>query len=268
MTIPKDRLESWAKPGKNEVSKATYAKMRNVVEDNISNVEIFLQGSYANSTNVRDNSDIDIVVILKDGIYNSNKDEDVKHARDFLYENIQGKNNFQFLKGNKTVKYKGNTNYVPADLVPCIQYSADKQDGIIIYDHKTMNYIINYPKQHKANGEEKSSDTDGNFKKTVRMFKNARNFAIEKNILNKNICPSYYLECLLYNVKNSKFSGNESEMFYNTIKALYDNRYALHDLRKQNEIQPLFQKDFGWNVNDACTSIEKIAYIWDNWGKI
>lgn len=268
MGIPLYKLQNWAKPGKNEMSKDTYAKMRNLIENNINNVEIFLQGSYANSTNVRDNSDIDIVVILKDGTYDTYNGNDVRNARDFLHRNLHGKNNFQFEKGKKTVKYKGNTNYVPADLVPSVQYDADGHEGIVIYDHGTMKYLIGYPKQHKANGEAKSGDTDGNFKKAVRMFKNVRNYAVDKRILSGNVCPSYFIECLLYNVKDSMFSGNEQDVFFNVMKALYENRSSLSGSDRMNGIQPLFEGDNSWNVHDACQTIEKIAYLWENWGRV
>jgi len=268
-SIPRDKLEKWANPGKNEMSKDTYAKMRKVIEDSVSNVDVFLQGSYANSTNVRDNSDIDIVIIFKDWRYDLFGNTDVRNTRDFLYTNINGKSNFQFTKGYKTVKYKGATNYVPADLVPSIPYSAEGHEGIVIYDHKNGRNIVNYPKQHKSNGKNKSGDTDGNFKKAVRMFKNARNYAVDKRLLNENTCPSYCLECLLYNVKNTVFSGNESDVFYNVLKALYDNRNNLSGYDRQNEIQPLFGGIYPcWDINSARNSIEKIAYLWNNWGKI
>lgn len=267
--IPQDKLVNWAKPGKNEMSKDTYAKMRRVIEDNVSNVEVFLQGSYANSTNVRDNSDIDIVIIFKNGTYNSYGNNDVRYTRGSLYDNIHGKNNFQFTKGYKTVKYKGAQNYVPADLVPSVPYSAEGPEGIVIYDHKIGRNIVNYPKQHKSNGEAKSGDTSGNFKKAVRMFKNARNYAVDKRPLNENACPSYCLECLLYNVKNTVFSGNESDVFHNVLEALYFNRNNLSGSDRQNEIQPLFGgTNPCWDLSNARVSIEAIAHLWNNWGNV
>ena len=269
VAIPKDKLESWARPGKNEMSKDTYAKMRTIIENNVVNVDVFLQGSYANSTNVRDNSDIDIVVVFKDYTYRSYWNTDVKNARDTLYNSINGKNNFQFTKGHKTVKYGGNQTYVPADLVPCVQYSTNGHDGVIVYDHRTRRNIISYPKQHKTNGESKSGDTNGNYKKAVRMFKNARNYAVNKRIITESTCPSYFLECLLYNINNDMFSGNESDIFYNVLKVLYDNRHSLSNLKRQDEIQSLFDGTASsWDVNDARLFIEEIAHIWDNWGKI
>ena len=64
MSIPLEVLQKWAKPGKNEMSKQTYSALRDVLLKKLDSPQpnIYLQGSYRNSTNVRDNSDIDIVV--------------------------------------------------------------------------------------------------------------------------------------------------------------------------------------------------------------
>lgn len=246
--------------------------MRKLIEDNVEDVEVFLQGSYANSTNVRDNSDIDMVVI-----YNGSWDrpswslfENVRDKRDHLYNAINGKNNLQFTRKSKSVRYEGSADYIPADLVPCIRHkNTEGHDGVKIHDHRRYTSIISYPKQHKENGKIKSKDTDGNFKKAVRMFKNARNYAVDKRLLNEDACPSYCLECLLYNVKDDSFSGDESDIFYNTLKILYDSRHNLHNLKRQNEIQNLFGGgDSCWSTSNAAKSIEGIAQVWDKWGDI
>ena len=64
MPIPSEVLQKWSKPGKNEMSKQTYAVLRELLFDrlDVPRQNIYLQGSYRNSTNIRDNSDIDIVV--------------------------------------------------------------------------------------------------------------------------------------------------------------------------------------------------------------
>jgi len=148
MAIPIDKLKNWSNPGKNENSQATYAKMRKIIEENIENNDVFLQGSYANATNVRDNSDIDVVVVLKNWKYNTSTNKDVKLARDHIYNALNGKGGFQFIKGNKTVKYKGSVNFVPADIVPCVEYNEKNYNGIVIYDHLKNTNIVNYPKLH------------------------------------------------------------------------------------------------------------------------
>ena len=287
MPISSEVLIKWSKPGKSENSKITYEKLKNVINSKCNgNYEIFLQGSYNNDTYIKENSDIDVVVLNEDVLICNNLSmikgnlNDLSSFKSLLYYRIQSANNFIFTLGNKTIKYVGNTNYVPADIVPCACYketAKSVQMGTIIYDTKLRKYFINYPKQHYNKGVSKSNKTNGNFKKAVRMFKNARNDAVKKRLLQtEDIAPSYFLECLIYNIPNDCFNGNEYDIFYKSIYWLYHNKNLLSNMKCQNEIQNLFGYDNPnkkiiynkWNTGDAITFINAIASLWDNWGKV
>lgn len=72
MGIPIEVLQKWSAQGKSENSKNTYAALRKVIDDRYgANVEIFLQGSYHNATHVKENSDINVVVIHKNLVVNN-----------------------------------------------------------------------------------------------------------------------------------------------------------------------------------------------------
>jgi len=285
MAIPIDILIKWANPGKSDNSKITYDKLKNIIESKIDgNYEIFLQGSYHNTTHVKENSDIDIVVLNKNivvhGTYNGIQGnlDSLKNYKATLFSQIQRSQNFYFNLGNKTIKYSGNLNYVPADIVPCGCYKGatiGSEWGTILYDSHSHKYFINYPKQHYDNGVLKSQQTNQNFKKTVRMFKNARNTAVKKGLLKtEDIAPSYFLECLIYNVPNDCFIGNESQIFFHTLDWLNKNTVMLKNMKCQNQIQKLFGYEESnitynkWNVSDAITYINAIIKLWNNWGKI
>ena len=286
MAIPFQTLEAWSKPGKSENSKVTYEKLYNIIDSRmISNYEIFLQGSYHNTTHVKENSDIDVVVLNKNIIIENTlywlrgNLEDLKNWKSNLFYKIQGAQNFNFTLGNKTIKYVGNSNYVPADIVPCGCYKSaviGSQLGTILYDSNSRKFFINYPKQHYENGVLKSQQTNSNFKKTVRMFKNARNYAVRKGLLrNEKIAPSYFLECLIYNVPNSCFNGNEQDIFYNAARWLLQNTHIFSNMKCQNGIQKLFGYDDNnmltynkWSTSNAITFINAIANLWDNWSRL
>lgn len=286
MSIPLDVLVKWSRPGKSENSKNTYEAMKRVLNNRLgSGYDVFLQGSYHNNTHVKDNSDIDVVVVDKNIIITNNflnilgSLDKLKNFKNSLFNSINNASNFNFSLGNKTIKYDGNINYVPVDIVPCGYYNTswDKNTlGTILYDSKLGKYFINYPKQHYQNGANKNELTKQNFKKTVRMFKNARNHLANKGLIaNENIAPSYFLECLVYNVPNTLFNDNEQDTFYNVISWMYNNRYGISVLKCQNGIQDLFgNMDNGpiiynkWNANNARLFIEKLAYLWDNWGAL
>lgn len=64
MAIPRAQLETWANPGALTTSAAAYASIRNTLLKSTSPVanlglDIYRQGSYANSTNIYGDSDID-----------------------------------------------------------------------------------------------------------------------------------------------------------------------------------------------------------------
>lgn len=286
MSIPSDVLINWSKPGKSDNSKITYEKLGSVINSKLyDNHELFLQGSYHNTTHVKENSDIDVVVLNKNIVINNTlyglqgNLEDLKNWKSSLFYKIQGSQNFNFSLGNKTIKYSGNISYVPADIVPCGYYKSaviGSQLGTILYDSYSRRYFINYPKQHYENGVLKSQQTNGNFKKAVRMFKNARNRAVKKGLLqNEDIAPSYFLECLIYNVPNSCFNGNEQDIFYNATRWLLQNKHIFSNMKCQNGIQKLFGYDDynmltynKWSTSNAITFINAIANLWDNWGRL
>jgi len=101
-----------------------------------------------------------------------------------------------------------------ADVLPAVQfknytyfYAANNEgfdEGLEFVD-TAGNYTVNYPKVHIKNGEAKNSQqqTNGHYKPAVRMFKNARNRAVERGFFRDGGAPSYFVECFLFNVLNS-----------------------------------------------------------------
>lgn len=70
MTISEAQLEVWANQGAVVLSKQTHESIRLALAADSSLIkgkdyEIYLQGSYRNTTNIRGDSDVDIVVELK-----------------------------------------------------------------------------------------------------------------------------------------------------------------------------------------------------------
>ena len=147
-------------------------------------VTIFIQGSYANNTCVRGESDVDIAVVHENnfeyafGEKFSGSTTD-KRATAIAFKNTVErtlKNRFPGYvhRKNKSIKVDGNTYRKQADTVPCLSmhyfyrshlndYLSFK-DGIVIYaDDGTI--IRNFPKQHIANGKAKNVSTNHYYKK-------------------------------------------------------------------------------------------------------
>lgn len=172
-----------------------------------SDYETFLQGSYRNTTGVADINDVDIVALHKDvysGIF-SGRIWEPKVSWDSVFSGIQSRLEASpHYKGRTTVGDKCitvNTNF-KADVVPAVMISDVESDPIAICSRRTYTERKNYPRVHYQNNVTKQSATASAYKPTVRMFKRwTRNW-----FHGTKIAPSFYVECLIYNVPNYHFS--------------------------------------------------------------
>lgn len=249
--------------------------------------EVYLQGSYANSTNVRYDSDVDIVVQLNSTFFSDKSqlsdNEKILHQlshSDSLYKFDQFKLDvFEALKselsdhvhwGDKCINIDGNTYRVEADIVPCLQYrlykrfiSHDQQhfvDGMKFFDTSNNKEIINFPKIHLENCEAKNIDTDGKFKDVVRIYKNMRNNLIDSGSITDAVMPSYFIENLLYNCSSQCFNGNYTNCMLKTLQFIFD---AIQSGRITgfvcaNEQDTLISQKT-WNLRDLVTGINIMA---------
>ena len=257
-----DLLIGWSDSGKSEYDTNAYNRFREVIYRNFFVDEIFLQGSYVNSTGVFNSSDVDIVVVCSGYYIDSyNWKTDLRRLKYDMYDAIEGSYNFHFEMGRKTIKYPGSSKYSPVDILPCIRYT-DKfgNEGIAFYDHPRRTHVINYPKQHRDNGIEKNKRTGGSYKKTVRTFKNLRDRLIDEGGIRQKTVPSYYLECLLYNVPDDCYEGYVPDSFFSVLDWLLTNKESAHNMYCQNEIHHLFNSFNGWNVKDYYTFLNTIQW--------
>jgi tRNA nucleotidyltransferase (CCA-adding enzyme) len=69
MGIPESQLQTWSHQGAVTTAKTTHESIRNALAANTSPIrdksyEVYLQGSYKNTTNIRGDSDVDVVAQL------------------------------------------------------------------------------------------------------------------------------------------------------------------------------------------------------------
>jgi len=285
MPIPESQLETWSRIGAVTTAKETHESVRNALKayDWPSDVqyEVYLQGSYKNDTNIRGNSDVDIVVQLN-SISRSNLLEDreinskliiVSDAwREVVLKVLRNRYGYSKVsEGKKALKVK--TPYLPADVVVCLQYRKypdrprsedDFVEGMTFWVPFENRWVINYPKLHYENGVKKNQDTNERYKPTVRMFKNARTYLIERKVIPVDLAPSYFLECLLYNVPKDKFSSNLQSTFCNVITWLWKADFS--QFVCQNEQLPLFgNTPEQWSEDKARRFLEAMVNLWANW---
>ncbi len=305
MSIPQSQLETWANQGATVTSKSTHESIRNAlsheqspIAEKISkgNVNVYLQGSYKNDTNIRGDSDVDLVAELNT-VFSHNAHElpieqQALHDRHYskadynwsdfrkdvvtALENYYGKNLVDST-GNKSIKLLPSNGRLKADIVPVIRYRKYKyfygsdnhncEFGVKMYHGTTGAGIINYPEDHYQNGVTKHQDTSNKFKHIVRILKNARSYAVEKKLLGKDKAPSYFLQCLIYNVPDTYFSGDYSTVVPSVLS--YLSSVSLEKFVCQNKQTSLFGINSDqWNVADAKETITALIQLWNNWYNI
>ncbi len=242
-----------------------------------------MQGSYANHTNISNNSDVDIVVELQSvfgrDITQLSDEEKVKYEQSFSDALITFKEYKEALllalvKTFKNIEPHAKCLRIPesygkvnADVVPCFSFrfykrflSLSDQDfvpGIKFYDTDENTQIINYPKLHLKNCESKNIDTDGVFKKVVRIFKNIKRELEETGDLQKGLAPSYFIENLIYNCSSPCFDGDLFNSTIVTMQFLFDavKSNRIGGFQCANEQDSLFTNN--WDLNDAITYLNK-----------
>ena len=96
------------------------------------------------------------------------------------------------------------------------------------------------------------------------MFKNIRNHLEKNYYLPDSLAPSYFLECLLYNVPDRKFGGSFQDTFCNVINWLVEANF--NDFVCQNEQSSLFgDTPEQWSIHQAKEFIQNLVRLWNDW---
>ncbi len=228
-------------------------------------IKILIQGSYANNTNIKEDSDVDIAVIMEYpfwsefrtgvkasmyGFIDSNRS--LKDFKDEIEKALKDKFKFGVKRGNKSIKVNGNTYRVDADVVPCGRFRDYRSD---FYFNKNNHIrgiqlepddggiIINFPEQHILNGISKNKRTNFAFKKMVRIMKHIRG-NMESDYDSAKKVGSFQLESLIWNIPSDVFKkyGILRYDFGEIVSYLYKNQDKFLTFKEVNNIKPLFPR--------------------------
>ena len=292
MCIPESQLSKWSDHGPQDASKRTHETIRKVLSEYSwpqgVTYDFYLQGSYRNDTNLRGDSDVDVVLELQSAFHH-NADSLSSWERDLLKPSFSpsaytwddfrrdtlkalesGFGKKYVGQGNKSIKVKAGPQRLAADVVVCLTYRNytsyySYMEGITFYALQDKRWIINYPKKHYENGAAKSRYTWDRYKRTVRMFKNARNHLESEGLIGADLAPSYFVECLVYNAPDGAFKHGFQDTYCAVIDWMID--IQLDDMLCQNRHQCLFgQSPEQWDVDDAETFIDGLVELWNDWG--
>ena len=282
MTVSKADAQAWTAVGSQDAAKRAYDSVKKALRDSKAlakyildvDYEVFLQGSYANSTNTRGDSDVDVVVMLTSTYMPDTSHLSVVQKSNFEARRVPGSTTpLQFRldveaalreyypasrveSRNKCLFVAKSDGYVDADIVPVLQervFTTFNPDGSSRYVEGIRIRplsgpdIVNFPKVHLANGQAKNEKCRGSYKPTVRQVKRLRRLAVDRGVVRKGVAPGYLLECLVSNAPNDLFDSDDA-MRLIKVMAFRQNQ-SPEELRDRilscDGINTLFQTDPG-----------------------
>lgn len=237
-------------------------------------IKIFVQGSYANNTNVRTQSDVDIAVVqeeifrtrYRENTYLPQCDADygfvtvprpAKSFKDEVQACLIEAFGEDVERKNKSIKVHGNTYRKDADTVPSFRlrdYTNDYEKnpenyvgGIAIVPDDGSGTIINYPEQHILNGKRKNEATHFYYKKMVRILKKMRYLMKDDYYSSADRVSSFALESLLWNLPDDLYIENGIYRmvfaFDHLIEYVRRHYQELSGFKEANGIKDLFKNE-------------------------
>lgn len=296
-----DIFASWAQPpsqteeGRIENAITAIRKALNADDFLASNTKVFVQGSYRNRVNVRQESDIDIGVLYTGESFGVNypegkTDNDFKNTNsDYSYLDFKnaistaliayfGKSSVT--RGSKAFDIHANSYRVDADVVPLFihrRYSKDgsyicgvqlrADDGSITVNWPERLYDqANWPEQHYENGVAKNTETSRNYKGVVRILKKLRCVMDDACIKEAKPIKGFLVECLVWNVPPSSLNrATWDESVQAALSHLWENTKSINTCNDWGEVSEL---KYIFRGSPASKLTEAHAFIDNAWSYI
>lgn len=222
-----DQLSGWTSPSSDtekEKQERTERMIRQAIDGHAPfancDLKVYAKGSYANNTNVRSDSDVDIAVECTDVVYWEEAELGL-HApgqkyggawtptklRSELLASLKAKfGDAVDSTGTTAIQVNSGSARVDADVVPCFSYNyymkQEVRHGTKIFKTDGSS-IVNYPAQQLEYGITKNKRTGYAYKKAARLLKRIENVMADDNVFHE--LPSFFVECLAFNCPDSLF---------------------------------------------------------------
>jgi hypothetical protein len=164
--------------------------------------EIFGQGSRVNNTHLGQGSDVDLVLMLTTPAPGYGWEEFRDDVLTVLGESYTVRMGRRCLNVDDPGSLFGEM----VDVLVAIEHrwypvpGADFYEQGVFFRDQDGRPIVNFPRQHRRNGDAKDRWTGGRFKEAVRTAKRARRLGGADLMIDGWLAPSYLIECLLFNV--------------------------------------------------------------------
>lgn len=226
------------KTARNNYTNEGYAYYYELKDSDSSTITVLIQGSYANNTNIKRYSDVDVSVIYN-SIIPISLEKYFMNFKENIYKALYIKFGSDVKRKNKSIRVDGNTYRKSIDVVPAFSISGNIENGIqFITDDGDK--IVNYPLKQIHNENSKNKNTNYKFKKYVRIFKNIKADMENSSISSAKKIGSYQVESLVWNVLDEVFTKyitlgygvDEIISYLVTHKYLIDSYYESNGIKK------------------------------------
>ncbi len=249
-----------------------------------SNVRVFVKGSYANKTNVRRDSDVDIAVEWTSWAYITRVNDAEKYSWQQLGVTLGGDGPSpseyrQWISDALVIAFGGAAVDVTGKTAITVTKSSTTLDADVVPSFRLKRYTIlgatpdvgnrvyrtdegtitNWPDQHKANSIAKNTATTKRYKQLVRALKRLENDMLSVGLL-KDEVQGYFIECLLYNLPNGGFGttsykNTALDLLAKLWQAIQDDTHK--DWVEVNGLKWLWRDGQTWKPEEASN----FAYI-------
>jgi hypothetical protein len=302
-----DRLEHWEKPASDSeeaIIERAATMTRQIMSVNPSfvaeKIQIKPQGSYYNNTNVRKESDIDLLAVHPDiyiqyepGVLQPNAYRALGYfdtGKTFINSAAQvrrqiiaqlgtrfGVHNID-ASGRKAIRVNGIPgSRATVDITPCfvlhrVGWNALTSrywtvNGIAILS-TDGSWTFSFPDQHHDNAIAKRGRTRLRFKKIVRMAKRLRDELVQQGAIRLKEVPSFLIECLVYRAEDNAFLVEADDRYDRLRRVITRINTQLHDPARCSSITDitglanLFGNDRPW------TSISALQFFNAAWHRL
>lgn len=280
-------LAYWIKPS-SDTEKSQQERAERMIRDAIAASDIpasaeyivYTKGSYRNSTNVRSDSDVDVVAELIECNYYDYWNCEAPTPKLTPYSGEWRPSTWRSAVEKAMVDYYGAAavdlsgniainlpevkgSRPSADVVPAFDYRRyDASDrsvshvGSCVFPKDGGKKIVNWPDQQYKNGVTKNDATGRRYKRFVRALKRSENWLVAE----EGMAPlaSYLMECLVYNVPDHILSfGDLEEGFGATLDYLANRLRNDHEtMEEPNGLKWLFRGNKKWTAAECQQLID------------
>lgn len=183
----------------------------------------FLQGSYKQDTAIHTINDLDVVALCaleQPG----GEGQERRYSRDEIFKLLAGSLTRDHRYRNK-IRYGAQSLCIKIDLDIRVEIlPAVKKAGVTSFDYEPFRiyrpelgqWVDAYARYHQELLTDKNKRA-GNFKPLIKVFKHLRDLSED---VNREDAVSFHIECLLYCVPDSVFSGSIPDVIENVLSSI------------------------------------------------